>query len=485
MGLAIEVEAGGTWRTVASEIGREPRLALALPAGSMRLRVWSVDRRGDAVQVSATAVSVSRIDEASLAKGIRIAATPGLRLAPALLQIERSGAFHITGDGARAARHAGEPLEPLRHGVATADGAALWLLLDAPTGEVSLQGSRVELTDQPLQVTVSDAATLDLSAQGLALVLASSAEGWPLVQVLGAAEKSSERSVHATAVAPHASAAVGLTPGRSAAQVWLAGPQPADVQVRRLSFARPTPVPASFGIIEGALHGSGAKAYSLPEGVKRLRLASTAGVVAAVASGDRIESVHWAGDEPLAETFETSGQILYLLDTGTEDNRFSVELLPTHEAAALSPAGRFEEVMPRAGTRRLPVGAGSGDIEVEGASAVFVSSGGRIQSGQRIQADKSGGTLFLSHGPGLVSARWRDGNASAQGAAKPVSFPARIALSGEAQAFRLAISQPTLLRIAHDVSADVRVTLVNGADGSREWLQPQGGVASIYSVTLI
>ena len=370
VGLAIEVEHGGAWRTVASEAGRQPRLALALPAGPARLRVWSVDRRGDAVQLSAMPVSAPRIDEASLAKGIHIAATPGSHVAPALLQIERPGALRITGEGVRAARHAGEPLEPLRHGVATADGAALWLALDAPTGEVQLQGSRVELSDQPLQVTVSDAATLDFSAKGLALVLTSSAERWPLARVLGAGDKpadlSSGRSVNATAVAPHASAAVGLVPGRAAAQVWLAGSQPADVQVRRLSFPRPEPTTIPFGVIEGVLRGPEAKAYTLPEGVKRVRLASTAGVVAAVASGDRIESVHWAGDEPLAEVFETSGQTLYLLHSGTGESRFSVELLPALEAAILNPAGPFEEVMPRAGTRRLPVVGGSGEIENRG-----------------------------------------------------------------------------------------------------------------------
>ena len=53
-------------------------------------------------------------------------------------------------------------------------------------------------------------------------------------------------------------------------------------------------------------------------------------------------------------------------------------------------------------------------------------------------------------------------------------------MSGDVQAFRLANPEPTLLRIAHDASAEVRVTAANRADGSREWLHPQGGVASIY-----
>jgi hypothetical protein len=78
----------------------------------------------------------------------------------------------------------------------------------------------------------------------------------------------------------------------------------------------------------------------------------------------------------------------------------------------------------------------------------------------------------MSHGAGLVAARWRDGTPGVE--ATPIALPARLTLQGQVQKFRLDPREPVLLRAVSGASAEIRIGT------ARRWLQAQGGVVSAY-----
>ncbi|MBV8201015.1 MAG: hypothetical protein JOZ15_10380, partial [Acidobacteria bacterium] len=217
LGLGLEVREGDGWRLLGSSTGREPRLELPLPrAGDIsgvgnvcgspspdarrqrqgngadanggarfRIRLWSLERRGNPVRLAAAAVTAPRLREGQLARGAALPLLPKLApplgpLAAAVVELDQPGLVRLrlaggalgpdaerpAASGHAAARQAsaGEPAAGWRGGSVAgqvlgplpaigdttlaglgSSGGRIWLVAEAPRGAPRLRGERLAL----------------------------------------------------------------------------------------------------------------------------------------------------------------------------------------------------------------------------------------------------------------------------------------------------------------------------------------------------
>jgi hypothetical protein len=490
VGLSIEVEESGSWRSLGSRVGRLIRLETPLaPGAKHRLRLWSADRRGASIRLSASAAAPPRASESQLAGGLVLTEAPGADsgVAVAAVAVERPGLFRVEGGGEnlRACSVAESLCEDASEGLVSAAAGTLWLTRGAAgkSAPTNVRARRVILAagaDQGIlvPVTPSRPALCDLAPGkgGPILVTARSASGQPGVGMGAGSAGAQANDVRGTAIGTRSAVAVALTAGgRATARVWTADRtgEGLDVRVSQQSFATPARESASWGAISGSLSGIAARAFDLPAGGKRLRLAVGDGTVAVLSSGDEVASVHWAGGERFEETVEGSANRLTLLHTRPAEDRFTVETLPlsaADAAPALSPGAPFERAMERAGWTRLAVPASADGralaLHVRGADGepVLVASDGSVARGSDLTAGTAGGTLLVPHGVGPLLA-WVDrdalpgeglwGNVKAP-AARDITVPAVVTLEGAALVLRLSPTSPIMLHLRSATPAITR-----------------------------
>lgn len=490
IGLSLEVEESGSWRALGSQVGRLVRLETPLTPGvKHRLRLWSADRRGASIRLSASAVAPPRANESQLSGGLALIPAPGADsgVAVAAVTVDRPGLFRVEGQGEslRACSVAESLCEDASEGLVSSAAGTLWLTRGAAgkSSPGNVRAHRVVLpggADQGIlvPVTPSRPALCDLAPAkgGPILVTARSASGQPGVAVTTGAAAAQANDVHGTGIGVRSAVAVGLAPGgRAAARVWTADRAGEGLEVRlsQQSFATPARERASWGAISGSLSGVATRAFDLPAGGKRLRLTVGEGTVAALSNGDEVVSVHWASDERFEETVEGSASRLTLLHTRPAEDRFTIEILPLTAAdttPALSPGTPFERAMERAGWTRLaiPVSADGRALalHVRGAEGepLLVSSDGSVARGSDLTAGTGGGTLLVPHGVGPLLA-WLDrdtepgeglwGNVKAP-AAREVTVPAVVTLEGAAVLLRLSPTSPVMLHLRSATPAITR-----------------------------
>jgi hypothetical protein len=169
VGLAVEEEHHGSWRAHASDTGREVQVGLPLAAGSpLRLRLWSMDLRGNPAELAVTALTPRHVSEAELASGVTLETVAGANAGVAAIDLERPGTFRL-GPGVGGvlwSSSPGRPLEPTRNGLLPAAGTVLWVA--AVGRSPSVRASRVTLgSGDSLQVPVGDTpAPVDLRPEG-------------------------------------------------------------------------------------------------------------------------------------------------------------------------------------------------------------------------------------------------------------------------------------------------------------------------------
>lgn len=476
LGLAIEVERDGDWYPLAGDTGLRPRLALALPLlGQARLRLWSLDRRGYPAEVAAAVAGQATTEEA-LSRGLELSPISGLGVVATHVRLSAPGTFRLAPEPIRVARAAGQPLMSYPGHLTATAGSDLWLMAEAPAAGARLKIERITLNDSPLQLEIAPdrPAVMDLESPGLVLVRAKAALGQPLATML------SDQGIAGQTLAGAEALTLGLTKGRTGIRVWPGSGQTTEVQLQRLAYARPQAQELGFGMLDGDLVAGEVKALSLPAGAKRLRIAATPGVAAALISGDSVSSLHWGGAEALSEAFDTTANLLYLLPGTTETAGFSLELLPLTEVQQITAEHGFEAMLPSSGTQRLQVAAGTGTLEIRGAlkESRFLSAEGVIRTGQRIQLNGGGGILWVPHAPGLLSVQWQREAANSPATQKPdIPIPSRSKLQGLAQGFVVEPKEGMLLRVTTEVGVELGVPLPGG---ERHWLQPTGGVVNLY-----
>jgi hypothetical protein len=493
VGVSLEVEEHGAWRALGSRVGKSVRLETPLGEGAParhRLRIWSVDRRGAAAQLSVSAASPSRSTEAQLQSGLALSRTPGADAGPgiAAVAVDRPGLFRIEdGGGALRSCAALEELCEDAEGLVASAPGTLWLVKDFPAASAAatVRGARVVLPPGPKHAAILSVAPrrpvdCDLAAGkgGPVLVTARSVSGQPGVSIVSGGATTAP-DIRGMAAGTRAAVAVALSGGR-AARVWAAGPESEGIEVRlsQLTFAAPSREKADWGPLSGSLSGITARVFDLPAGWKRVRLALPEGIVAALGNNDEVVSLHWAGDERFEETVDGTASRLTLLHTREGEDRFSAEALPLDASAAtapLAPGTPFERAMDRAGWVRLAVPAAAGGrplaLHVRGSSGepIFISADGMVSRGNDIDAGSGGGTLAAPHAQGALLA-WLDrpdapgeglwGDAKA-GAARDVKIPAVVPLEGTAMLLRLSPPGPVMLHVRSATPAVTRLARGN------------------------
>ncbi|MHB8835648.1 MAG: hypothetical protein ACYC9Y_08060 [Candidatus Methylomirabilia bacterium] len=520
VGLAVEYGAGESWTALWSELGRTPVLELPLPiapggqaAPRYRLRLWSLDRRGSAIHLTAAATTPPRIAERDLVRGVPVAILKGTDppVAVAEIALDRPGLLRLADP--MSWRASGRVHRPLAAAETVASrGTSIWVAaeLAAGAGEAKLQGARVVLTrDEPVSIDLpaeGTAVVCDIEAHrpGPLLVTASAAAGRPGVAIVSrgqahragataetaaATATSGESGTTATPAAPvgeRATTALSDAAGPAAALLWRADPAvpAAQATLRLFEFAEVTEEKLAVGQARGTIDPAGARRFALPRGDKRLHLALGRGLAAALVRGGLTESVRDAGAAPLAETVETAAEALLILNAGSAPAPWSIEILPLdarERSPAVSAAAPRISRFTAAGTARITIapdnGSGSGTplrLRTSGAEGLptFLARDGRMPAGTTI-AVGSGGELLLPHGRGLAavwverpgektSGLWGDFPPPRE---RAIGAAGLLRLAGPSVGLTAEVSAPSILHLS---TADPLVVVIRRPEGPLE-----------------
>jgi hypothetical protein len=457
VGVAIEARDESGWRSVAAGTGREARAECALATGrEYRLRIWSLDRRDSAARLSVLTPSAPRSSEDEARSGLGWGTEPGRpRVAAAAVEVDRPGTFRVQG---AEVRWCPAPLVGCREapgGIVSTAGPLLWAL--GPPGAMT-KAVRLAIGDSgavPVALPRAGGVAIDVAAgTGPVLVRAVSQGGQPGLSVgrPGALQRSSR-----LAVGTRAAIAVSVDDGPLAVLAWNATPGAGDItaDVEASRFPRPAEEDAA-GRLDGALESGAARVLKLDDGWKRVHLALSAGVAAALTRKGDVTSVHWAEAGPVTETVETDAERLTLLPPREGSGRYALEVFPLEPEGRTSPlarGGSYEAKSSRSATQRLVLApdAEPSRVHVRGASgdAVLVSQEGEVRRGRDLDVPPSGGTLVLPHGAGLVVAV-REPRADAAGTSERplrVKPPSSVPLRGPTQTLRVDPDAPALLHV--------------------------------------
>ena len=481
------------------------------PAPQYRLRLWSLDRRGSAIRLAASAVAPPRIAERDLVHGVRVAGVAGADppIAAAEITLDRPGLLRLeTATPWRASGYAHRPL-------ATAEtipsrGTSIWVAADFVAGasEATLQGTRVTLTsNEPVTIDLPLDGTpvaCDIATQhpGPLMVTASAAGGRPALIIVpqGRAGRDGTPAISATSTATvgeHAATALIDAAGPVMALLWRADPAlpAARATLRLFEFAGLTEVKLPVGPARGNIDSISARRFALPSGDKQLRLALGRGLAATLVRDSQVESARDAGSGTLEETVETAADALLIVNAGIAPAPWSIEILPldAHERApavtVTTPRiGRFDA----AGTSRITIAPDSGGgtplrLRTVGAEGlpIFLANDGRILTGSTI-AVGTGGDLLLSHGRGMAAVwveRPGDKTSGLWGDAPPprehsIGAAEVLHLTGPTAGLTANVDVPSILHLSID---DPLVVVIRRPEGPLEdFIQTQGSPLDLY-----
>ena len=484
VGLAVEASDQGGWKTIGSTSGRNAYLEAPLrepqaPASPARyrLRLWSMDRRDTAVELSALFLSPRQFNEGDLQKGIELslAQEAGMPVAAAVVRIDRGGLLRIP-EEFRSLRWSAGSLRACRQqeNYLPVQSGFVWI-----TGETAVRGSapiaraeRVALEsgeDKAIQMRIGgrEKVLCDLggSHTGPVLLIASSRVGRPAVELVESNRKEPVNTDR-LAVGEHSSLSLSLRPKDPVARLWDASPggEPFEVRLLQIGFRTPELLSGKDNL-QGAIEGTNARMYELPKGKKRIQLSLGEGLVAALVKDDAVASVHWAEGNAFTEALETDAERLVLLHTRDEADHFAVEQTPLPNAlfaAPLAVGQPFERIMQNSGRARLSIAAGKTPADNRrtlhvrgGKSAVFTDKNGTVVAGNDLEIGEQGGTLVIEHGPRpLLSWLDRPGEEAVALWAtneKPdrtsVTLPALLPLDGRLRAYRIDAAKPIMLHV--------------------------------------
>ncbi len=490
VGCALEARDGAVWRALATATGHAPRIAAALDRERplpLRLRVWSIDGRGETLRLRVVALAPRHVRESELRKGFVLAALKGLGdTGAAVVELDRPGVLRPAAGSEVSFAGGGLP-----SGLAVAEDGQ-WVALGRRALVVGntgarLQAERVAATAKaPLTVRLAGdaAAVIDVApATGPLLATARSLSVQPGIAAGGA-----QATGVALAVAPgtaRAALSVAFRPAQSTVAVWNSGDaESGDVEVTVSRPALRAAKAAPWGVLEGVLDGATASPLDLPAGTKTVTLALGAGTAAAFADGDRIVSVHWQGGRAFNEVITTSAARLVLFHDGAEPSPYRIELQPAAALAAVRPLAPFESLLDRTGSVTVRVEAPKAAgwaVRVRGAEAeaTFVGDDGRVLSGLDLHP-AGAGTLRVRHGAGSLLS-WIDstavpaspwsGAASSTAGAAAAAVPSTLALRGAEMRLRVPVAASAVLHLRTTVPV---ATVVYGADGAEVAVQPAG-----------
>ncbi len=489
LGLAVDVATpDGSWRAVGVERGGTPLLLIpGLGEGRYRARVWSVDRRGGPVRLSARMVAPVHLSERELAHGTKLGNGGTEGALPAVVEVALDGPGVLRTPsgttGLLASAEPGVPFAPVSQGLVTGRSNRLWLA--APPG-VRFQAERVVLSVQGagraeirIPVAADAPVVLDVDGAGPMAAIAEAPAGRVGVRWL---ERDAGRAKLGwpIPVGVGARASVALRTARRPGRLllWsLDGREVPSARIRVRKLAAGRAVAAAPGVREGTVPAGAMVRLRLPGEAAGLVLGVGPGVLATVVGAPRPAPPLWGGRDGRQATL-TGGDELVLAVPGGKAGRYRLETLPAAPSRQTVAAGRpFEAYLTRAGRLRLPVADDGNDrLHVAGAvtSWSLLTLSGRLVDGAAVAAAPERGIAIIDHGPGLVAVwigePWRRGDTGATA----VDLPASLALSGREQVVAVRVPRPTLVTVRHGGPAVVGLD----APGSEVagWLDPAGAV---------
>ena len=457
---ALERQVGGQWRAVDSGDGRAITLAARAAEGPWRVRLTSLEDRGNAAALRYGAAAPRRVSEAAVSGGIRAERLRGWGDRPAPLVFDATPGVYLplsAPEGLRRCPAPGEGCRAVDPGGLPTDGDTLWLL--SPPGErLALRRA----TADGLTLTVRGEAEVGLSpGAGPALVVAAAVVGQPAVFADGP-----------SAFAPGASAAVAEV----AQRVRLTG-DGLEVRLQETRFPEPGVQHLHTGRHDEVIQPGQAARYTVPAG-SRLRAGLAAGL--ALRTADRL---YLAWDEALSVDEPAPGVTLLVMNRGDTPASVSLDLTPGSSAPYVSFAMPFEREALRAGLTPVMVHPEPGaTLRLTGASAATLVGPSGVQRGLSLDPG-AGGTLYIEHAPGFLMA-WVERpddptggllGAAMSGPAEGVSLPADLALSGAARRYEVIAPTGGLLRLSSEAP------LIAAVDGRDEVVVlSRGGEASLW-----
>ncbi|MCB9741528.1 MAG: hypothetical protein H6740_02870 [Alphaproteobacteria bacterium] len=471
VGVALEARVKGRWVTASEAVGPETTQLVRLggEAEAWRLRVWSLDLRGNAVELRVDRISPSSGRESALARGLTLRggsrSVPGV--AAAEVQLNRPGVFTVPAtEGLLWCPEPASACEPILDPAIPVGGDALWL---AGVFEDRLQAeaSRASLSEEPARVRLYREApvAVDLGSEGGPVVaLARASFGRPGARVVqGTDVRSPEAGRAGVALGDRAALAVALGGSDPALVLWPAGGLPAggmELELAQAAFAPVEAEPLDWQSLDLSLAPGEARAFTLP-GRAALRLVLDAGLVAITSKGDAVHDVRWADGALLEEELLVPGGTLTLLHPGFTE-------APAAASLSLRPGGplpeplvygqTLEQQLLRPGLTRVQVAPGHVDdvLHVRGAvrSATLLSEDGDLHEGLDLPVGP-GGELLVEHEAGLLLCWMSRGSLNNEGLwgpgslpeAKPVALPALVSLEGASQRLSFTLTEAGLLSV--------------------------------------
>ncbi|MBT3222518.1 MAG: hypothetical protein HN348_25880, partial [Proteobacteria bacterium] len=264
--VAVEAKVSGTWRTLGEASGAHARLAVRRMDGveEWRMRVNSLDDRGNPAEVRWSTPKPQRVSEGGLASGVRFARADPLAVVAAPRIVP--GLFETVGTPDLLFCPApGEACQSLTSEVVAAGGNGLWFV--APKGEV--QARRLVLSDESVVVNIpaSERILAGLPpGSGPTVVVAKSPTGQPGIRLLSVPDPDAPEETDAMGVGANGAVAVDLRGAVKAAMVWSASGENLEARVSAKRFVRPIPEAAIWGTTSRTIGPGESSAFEIGEG---------------------------------------------------------------------------------------------------------------------------------------------------------------------------------------------------------------------------
>ena len=479
LALSLEYFEQGNWHGAGIVSGQTASLFIPVDpksGGKYRLKLWSLDRRGSPLKLQAQALRLNPVDEYKLSQ----AGTPMTRftLGPQaygliLAQIKQPGLLRLptttipwlwTDSTKKVSRMVSRQIISVH--------AGQFLLVNPMLrDEAKVQLQRISLPLAPKQAALhwemppdSPQQSVDVQAhQGPVLVVAET-QASPIAMSLMPPNSPDDTLDQTLGIAEDSSVTVALS--AQALRLWRPDKtgQNMSLKLRQYNFRLGAAQTLSMGIHGGEIKGIHALDFHLPGAAKQIRLVLPPRTAAVLLTGQKISSVHWAGQTAVYESVQSNAQRLLLLHADTTLHRFSVEIMPQNSAVArvLQPGTIFQQVHAVAGMMRLSVQlplqtsqvAGL-KLHVRGANrAWFLSQEGQLRSGTDWD-NATSGSLWIQHGSGPVVA-WLEGEGLGEDhwrkqwnnlAVTPVEIPGHVDLQGSIQGLSINVKKATLMSL--------------------------------------
>jgi len=500
VGISLEANHGAGWQWAGTSIAKKARLLLPLGKRKhppqLRLRLWSVDRRGADITLRVEAHQPKPLDE----KTRKLTLKPlnkNSQLAVAAITVTRPGIFALSSEAdLLASGQAFQALQVTGESPLTADTGTLWLAAES-NRPVQASIQPLFLQDQkPLQLTLpqQQMAYVNVTAgSGALLILAESRSGQIGVQLFEKNQSNTHHSTHHNNVTLSERGMVTalLSPKQPRAKLWNAGKagEALETSLRAYHFAKSSVTTAAAGVTDAAFPAMTAQAYDLPPGLKHLQIALPAHTAALLSNKEQIERQHWSGDTPLNLSLESQASRLTLLHAANTPAQLRLEINPLSEQHGRQPTISINQLYrhsnARSGVLQLPVKLPDDGrrytLRIRGpANASLLQDDGSVFHGEDLMLNTSG-ILKLKHKPGLLliwlESREPTTTPNTQ-KALTLDAPVTLDLGDEQLSQRLQIRQSGVLHLHSKTPLITRLRHASGAEHVQPY--PHGVTTDIY-----